>query len=72
MNKEEKQQQIIDQWNEKLTTKIIDQWSEKFDLMVRERNYWRDRCLKATKDLNNMQDSIERLKNQVYNLSKKG
>ena len=60
MHKEEKQQQMIDQWN------------EKFDLMVRERNYWRDRCLKATKDVNDMQDSIERLKNQVYNLSKRG
>lgn len=60
MNKEEKQQQIIDQWN------------EKFDLMVRERNYWRDRYLKTTKDVNDMQDSIERLKNQVYNLSKRG
>ena len=60
MNKEEKQQRMIDQWN------------EKFDLMVRERNYWRDRCLKATKEINDMQDSIERLKNQVYNLSKKG
>ena len=60
MNKEEKQQQMIDQWN------------EKFDLMVRERNYWRDRYLKATKDVNDMQDSIERLKNQVYNLSKRG
>lgn len=60
MNNEEKQQQMIDQWN------------EKFDLMVRERNYWRDRYLKATKDLNDMQDSIERLKNQVYNLSKGG
>ena len=60
MNKEEKQQQMIDQWN------------EKFDLMVRERNYWRDRCLKATKDVNDMEDSIERLKNQIYNLSKKG
>lgn len=57
---EEKQQQMIDQWN------------EKFDLMVRERNYWRDRCLKATKDVNDMEDSIERLKNQVYNLSKRG
>ena len=60
MNKEEKQQQMIDQWN------------EKFDLMVRERNYWRDRCLKATKDVNDMQGSIERLKNQIYNLSKRG
>jgi hypothetical protein len=60
MNKEEQLQQMIDQWN------------EKFDLMVRERNYWRDRCLKATKETNDMQDSIERLKNQVYNLSKRG
>ena len=60
MNQEEKQQRMIDQWN------------EKFDLMVRERNYWRDRCLKATKEINDMQDSIERLKNQIYNLSKKG
>jgi len=60
MNKEEQLQQMIDQWN------------EKFDLMVRERNYWRDRCLKATKERNDMQDSIERLKNQVYNLSKRG
>jgi len=60
MNKEEKQQQMIDQWN------------EKFDLMVRERNYWRDRCLKATKEVDQMLDSIERLKNQIYNLSKKG
>jgi len=60
MNKEEKQQQMIDQWN------------EKFDLMVRERNYWRDRCLKATKEVDEMLDSIERLKNQIYNLSKKG
>jgi len=60
MNKEEKQQQMIDQWN------------EKFDLMVRERNYWRDRCLKATKEVDEMLDSIERLKNQVYNLSKRG
>lgn len=60
MNKEDKQQQMIDQWN------------EKFDLMVRERNYWRDRCLKATKEVDEMLDSIERLKNQIYNLSKKG
>jgi len=60
MNKEEQLQQMIDQWN------------EKFDLMVRERNYWRNRCLKATKDVNDMQDSIERLKNQIYNLSKRG
>lgn len=60
MNKEEKQQEMIDQWN------------EKFDLMVRERNYWRDRYLKATKEVNDMQESIERLKNQVYNLSKRG
>ena len=60
MNKEEKQQQMIDQWN------------EKFDLMVRERNYWRDRCLKTTKEVDEMLDSIERLKNQIYNLSKKG
>ena len=60
MNKSEKQQQMIDQWN------------EKFDLMVRERNYWRDRYLKATKEVDEMQDSIERLKNQIYNLSKRG
>jgi hypothetical protein len=60
MNKIEKQEQIIDQWN------------EKFDLMVRERNYWRDRYLKATKEVDEMLDSIERLKNQIYNLSKKG
>jgi hypothetical protein len=60
MNKSEKQEQIIDQWN------------EKFDLMVRERNYWRDRYLKATKEVDEMLDSIERLKNQIYNLSKKG
>jgi hypothetical protein len=60
MNKSEKQEQIIDQWN------------EKFDLMVRERNYWRDRYLKATKEVDEMLNSIERLKNQIYNLSKKG
>jgi hypothetical protein len=60
MNKSEKQEQIIDQWN------------EKFDLMVRERNYWRDRYLKATKEVDEMLDSIERLKNQIYNLSKRG
>jgi cysteinyl-tRNA synthetase len=60
MNKSEKQEQIIDQWN------------EKFNLMVRERNYWRDRYLKATKEVDEMLDSIERLKNQIYNLSKKG
>lgn len=60
MNKSEKQEQIIDQWN------------EKFDLMVRERNYWRDRYLKSTKEVDEMLDSIERLKNQIYNLSKKG
>jgi hypothetical protein len=60
MNNSEKQEQIIDQWN------------EKFDLMVRERNYWRDRYLKATKEVDEMLDSIERLKNQIYNLSKKG
>jgi hypothetical protein len=60
MNKSEKQEQIIEQWN------------EKFDLMVRERNYWRDRYLKATKEVDEMLDSIERLKNQIYNLSKKG
>jgi hypothetical protein len=60
MNKIEKQEQIIDQWN------------EKFDLMVRERNYWRDRYLKATKEVDEMLDSIERLKNQIYNLSKRG
>ena len=60
MNKSEKQEQIIDQWN------------EKFNLMVRERNYWRDRYLKATKEVDEMLYSIERLKNQIYNLSKKG
>jgi cysteinyl-tRNA synthetase len=60
MNKSEKQEQIIDQWN------------EKFNLMVRERNYWRDRYLKATKEVDEMLDSIERLKNQIYNLSKRG
>jgi hypothetical protein len=60
MNKSEKQEQIIDQWN------------EKFNLMVRERNYWRDRYLKSTKEVDEMLDSIERLKNQIYNLSKKG
>jgi cysteinyl-tRNA synthetase len=60
MNKIEKQEQIIDQWN------------EKFNLMVRERNYWRDRYLKATKEVDEMLDSIERLKNQIYNLSKRG
>jgi hypothetical protein len=60
MNKSEKQEQIIDQWN------------EKFDLMVRERNYWRDRYLKSTKEVDEMLNSIERLKNQIYNLSKKG
>jgi cysteinyl-tRNA synthetase len=60
MNNSEKQEQIIDQWN------------EKFNLMVRERNYWRDRYLKATKEVDEMLDSIERLKNQIYNLSKKG
>ena len=60
MNKSKKQEQIIDQWN------------EKFNLMVRERNYWRDRYLKATKEVDEMLDSIERLKNQIYNLSKKG
>lgn len=60
MNKSEKQEQIIDQWN------------EKFNLMVRERNYWRDRYLKATKEVDEMLYSIERLKNQIYNLSKRG
>jgi hypothetical protein len=60
MNKSEKQEQIIDQWN------------EKFNLMVRERNYWRDRYLKSTKEVDEMLNSIERLKNQIYNLSKKG
>ena len=60
MNKSEKQEQIIDQWN------------GKFDLMVRERNYWRDRYLKSTKEVDEMLNSIERLKNQIYNLSKKG
>jgi hypothetical protein len=60
MNKSEKQEQIIDQWN------------EKFNLMVRERNYWRDRYLKSTKEVDEMLDSIERLKNQIYNLSKRG
>jgi cysteinyl-tRNA synthetase len=60
MNKSEKQEQIIDQWN------------DKFNLMVRERNYWRDRYLKATKEVDEMLDSIERLKNQIYNLSKRG
>jgi cysteinyl-tRNA synthetase len=60
MNNSEKQEQIIDQWN------------EKFNLMVRERNYWRDRYLKATKEVDEMLDSIERLKNQIYNLSKRG
>jgi hypothetical protein len=42
MNKSEKQEQIIDQWN------------EKFNLMVRERNYWRDRYLKSTKEVDEM------------------
>ena len=60
MNKSKKQEQIIDQWN------------DKFDLMVRERNYWCDRYLKATKEVDEMLDSIERLKNQIYNLSKRG
>jgi hypothetical protein len=58
--------------NSEKQEQIIDQWNEKFDLMVRERNYWRDRYLKATKEVDEMLDSIERLKNQIYNLSKRG
>jgi hypothetical protein len=58
--------------NSEKQEQIIDQWNEKFNLMVRERNYWRDRYLKSTKEVDEMLDSIERLKNQIYNLSKKG
>ena len=58
--------------NSEKQEQIIDQWNEKFNLMVRERNYWRDRYLKATKEVDEMLDSIERLKNQIYNLSKRG
>jgi hypothetical protein len=58
--------------NSEKQEQIIDQWNEKFNLMVRERNYWRDRYLKSTKEVDEMLNSIERLKNQIYNLSKKG
>ena len=50
---------------------ILEQWQHKFDLIVRERNYWRKKAISAKSDLIDLTDSIEKLKNQIYNLTKK-
>ena len=49
---------------------IIEQWEQKFDLMLRERNYWKEKAITAKSDLIDLTDSIEKLKNQIYNLTK--
>lgn len=49
---------------------IIEQWEHKFDLMLRERNYWKQKAIAAKSDLIDLTDSIEKLKNQIYNLTK--
>lgn len=49
---------------------ILEQWQHKFDLIVRERNYWRKKAISAKSDLIDLTDSIEKLKNQIYNLTK--
>ena len=49
---------------------IIEQWEHKFDLMLRERNYWKEKAITAKSDLIDLTDSIEKLKNQIYNLTK--
>lgn len=49
---------------------ILEQWEQKFDLMLRERNYWKEKAITAKSDLIDLTDSIEKLKNQIYNLTK--
>lgn len=49
---------------------IIEQWEHKFDLMLRERNYWKQKAIAAKYELSDLTDSIEKLKNQIYNLTK--
>ena len=49
---------------------ILEQWEQKFDLMLRERNYWKQKAIAAKSDLIDLTDSIEKLKNQIYNLTK--
>ena len=49
---------------------ILEQWQHKFDLIVRERNYWRKKAIDAKSDLIDLTASIEKLKNQIYNLTK--
>ena len=41
-----------------------------FDLMLRERNYWRKKAVDAKSELSDLTPSIEKLKNQIYNLTK--
>ena len=50
---------------------ILEQWEHKFDLMLRERNYWKEKAINAKSELIDLTDSIEKLKNQIYNLTKK-
>lgn len=49
---------------------IIEQWEQKFDLMLRERNYWKQKAIAAKSQLSDLTPSIEKLKNQIYNLTK--
>tara|TARA_R110000803_G_scaffold147508_1_gene213062 strand:- start:518 stop:697 length:180 start_codon:yes stop_codon:yes gene_type:complete len=49
---------------------ILEQWQHKFDLIVRERNYWRKKAIDAKSELSDLTPSIEKLKDQIYNLTK--
>ena len=50
---------------------IINQWEHKFELMVRERNYWRKKAIETKSQLSDLTPIIEKLKDQIYNLTKK-
>ena len=49
---------------------IIEQWEHKFDLMLRERNYWKQKAIDAKSQMTELTPVIEKLKNQIYNLTK--
>jgi hypothetical protein len=63
--KTNKKSNMKEEWN------IINQWEHKFDLMVRERNYWRKKAIEAKSQLSDLTPTIEKLKDQIYNLTKK-
>ena len=49
---------------------IINQLQHKYDLMARERTYWKNRSVELKKAIEDLSPVIEKLKDQIYNLSK--